>query len=363
MTKIYSSMPSTPDIPGLTKKIQAVLESGVLTNNGPTVKRVEFNLSQQIGNGQGVSLVTNGTVALEMITRMPGAIFVPSYTFVASVLAPLRNKECQSRVFLIDVNRDGIVDGACIMNAEMALRESGLKYSHKRITVLGVDLFSQDCAYAMTGGSDRFPYPFVIDAAQSFGIRSKSKVTHPRSYSFHATKLCHSLEGGAVVGDNAMKPFVESIRNFGVGYGKPVFGATNAKMDEIRATILEHNIENMYKVLAHNRILIECVYDHLPLYKPYIQVPIFNDRYALLKIADAELRAKLLSKLEQNDIYLRNYFKPLHMMSQYSHLTIPGLSYEMSESLDSAFISLPLGLSVSCEMAEKTAIICMEVLG
>lgn len=356
MTKIYSSMPSTPDIPGLTKKIQAVLESGVLTNNGPTVKRVEFNLSQQMGNGQGVSLVTNGTVALEMITRMPGVIFVPSYTFVASVLAPLRNKECQSRVFLIDVNRDGIVDGACIMNAEMALRESGLKFSYKRITVLGVDLFSQDCAYAMTGGSDRFPYPFVIDAAQSFGIRSKSKVTHPRSYSFHATKLCHSLEGGAVVGDNAMKPFVESIRNFGVGYDKPVFGATNAKMDEVRATILEHNIKNMYKVLAHNRMLIDR-------YKTFLQVLSHNDRYALLEITDAELRAKLLSKLEQNDIYLRNYFKPLHMMPQYSHLTIPGLSYEMSESLDSAFISLPLGLSVSCEMAEKTAIICMEVLG
>lgn len=356
MTKIYSSMPSTPDIPGLTKKIQAILESGVLTNNGPTVKRVEFNLAQQMGNGQGVSLVTNGTVALEMITRMPGAIFVPSYTFVASVLAPLRNKECGSRVFLIDVNRDGIVDGACIMNAEMALRESGLKYSHKRITVLGVDLFSQDCAYAMTGGSDRFPYPFVIDAAQSFGIRSKSKVTHPRSYSFHATKLCHSLEGGAVVGDNAMKPFVESIRNFGVGYDKPVFGATNAKMDEVRATILEHNIKNMYKVLAHNRMLIDR-------YKTFLQVLSHNDRYALLEITDAELRAKLLSKLEQNDIYLRNYFKPLHMMSQYSHLTIPGLSYEMSESLDSAFISLPLGLSVSREMAEKTANICMEVLG
>lgn len=356
MTKIYSSMPSTPDIPGLTKKIQAVLESGQLTNNGPVVKRVEFNLSQQMGNGQGVSLVTNGTVALEMITRMPGAIFVPSYTFVASVLAPLRNKECQSRVFLIDVNRDGIVDGACIMNAEMALRESGLKYSHKRITVLGVDLFSQDCAYAMTGGSDRFPYPFVIDAAQSFGIRSKSKVTHPRSFSFHATKLCHSLEGGAVVGDNEMMPFYESIRNFGVGYNKPVFGATNAKMDEIRATILEHNIENMHKVIFHNRRLISLVYSQLPAFN-------YNDRYALLKVTDPELRAKLLSKLEQNDIYLRNYFKPLHMMSQYSHLTIPGLSYEMSESLDSAFISLPLGLSVSREMAEKTANICMEVLG
>jgi len=360
--KIYSSMPSTPDIPGLTKKIQAVLESGVLTNNGPTVKRVEFNLSQQMRNGQGVSLVTNGTVALEMITRMPGAIFVPSYTFVASVLAPLRNKECQSRLFLIDVNRDGIVDGACIMNAEMALRESGLKMKlwdkgQRLITVLGVDLFSQDCAYAMTGGSDRFPYPFVIDAAQSFGIRSKSKVTHPRSYSFHATKLCHSLEGGAVVGDNAMKPFVESIRNFGVGYDKPVFGATNAKMDEVRATVLEHNIENMYKVLAHNRMLIDCVYE------PYLFVRSYNNRYALLKITDVELRAKLLLKLEQNDIHLRNYFKPLHMMSQYSHLTIPGLSYEMSESLDSAFISLPLGLSVSREMAEKVANICMEVLG
>ncbi len=354
--KIYSSMPSTPDIPGLTKKIQAVLESGQLTNNGPVVKRVEFNLSQQMGNGQGVSLVTNGTVALEMITRMPGAIFVPSYTFVASALAPLRNKECGSRVFLIDVNRDGIVDGACVMNAEMALRESGLKFSHKRITVLGVDLFSQDCAYAMTGGSDRYPYPFVIDAAQSFGIRSKSKVTHLRSYSFHATKLCHSLEGGAVVGDNAMMPFVESIRNFGVGYDKPVFGATNAKMDEVRATILEHNIENMYKVLAHNRMLIDR-------YKTFLQVLSHNNRYALLKITNPELRAKLLSKLEQNDIHLRNYFKPLHMMSQYSHLTIPGLSYEMSESLDSAFISLPLGLSVSREMAEKTANICIEVLG
>jgi len=357
--KIYSSMPSTPDIPGLTKKIQAVLESGQLTNNGPVVKRVEFNLSQQMGNGQGVSLVTNGTVALEMITRMPGAIFVPSYTFVASVLAPLRNKECGSRVFLIDVNRDGIIDAQNVFDAALALSESGIKIKHKGLTVLGVDLFSQDCAYAMTGGNtEKCLYPFVIDAAQSFGIKSKSKVTHLRSYSFHATKLCHSLEGGAVVGDNAMMPFYESIRNFGVGYNKPVFGATNAKMDEVRATILEHNIENMHTVLGHNRMLIDCVY------KPYLQVYYTqNNRYALLKVTDAKIRTKLLLKLEQNDIYLRNYFKPLHMMSQYSHLTIPGLSYEMSESLDSAFISLPLGLGVSREMAEKTANICVEVLG
>lgn len=356
--KIYSSMPSTPDIPGLTKKIQAVLESGVLTNNGPAVKRVEFNLAQQMGDGQGVSLVTNGTVALEMITRMSGAIFVPSYTFVASVLAPLRNKECGSRVFLIDVNRDGIVDEKCVFDAAVALSESGIKIKHKGLTVLGVDLFSQDCAYAMTGGNtEKCLYSFVIDAAQSFGIKTKSKVTHLRSFSFHATKLCHSLEGGAVVCDNAMMPFYESIRNFGVGYNKPVFGATNAKMDEVRATILEHNLENMWSVLFHNKVLIDFYKSCLQVY--YAQ----NNRYALLKVTDSDLRDKLLSKLEQNDIYLRNYFKPLHMMSQYSHMTIPGLNYEMSESLDSAFISLPLGLSVSREMAEKTANICMEVLG
>lgn len=354
---IQSSMPSTPNLDGLMSKIKAVLESGQLTNNGPVVKRMEQKIAMEmdLDSGQDVSLVTNGTVALEMITRMPGVIFVPSYTFVASVLAPLRNKECGSRVFLIDVNEKGIIDENSVFNAAVALTESGIKMKHKGLTVLGVDLFSQDCAYAMTGGSEKSLYNFVIDAAQSFGVITRSKVRHARAYSFHATKLCHSLEGGAVVSD--YKPFVDSVRNFGFGYDKPVFGATNYKMDEVRATILEHNFNYIWDIKHHNGQLIDYVYRSIFDNKHF---KAYNHMYALLEIRDQVVRERLLKRLADNDIYLRNYFKPLHLQPQFNHLTIPGLAYPNSEALDSAFISLPLGWSINVEDAEKVANICAE---
>lgn len=357
---IQSSMPSTPNLNGLMEKIKAVFESGQLTNNGPVVQRMEQRLAEDFGTGQKVSLVTNGTVALELITRMPGAIFVPSYTFAASALAPLRNKDCGSRVFLIDVNQNGIVDAQCVLDAALALRESGIKMKHKGLTVVGVDLFSQDCAYAMSGSqSTKFVCPFVIDAAQSFGLISRSKVIHNRSYSFHATKMCHSLEGGAVLVWETEKPFMDSVRSFGFGYDKPVFGATNYKMDEVRATILEHNYDWIWRIRHHNGHLIDYVYRAI-IDNKYFKT--YNHMYALLDVRDQGQRERLLDRLRQEDIHLRNYFKPLHMQSQFNHLTIPGLSYDNSEALDNAFISLPLGWRVDAEMAERTAHICMEVL-
>ena len=357
---IQSSMPSTPNLDGLMEKIKAVFESGQLTNNGPVVQRMEQRLAEDFGAGQKISLVTNGTVALELITRMPGAIFVPSYTFAASALAPIRNKECGSRVFLIDVNQNGIVDAQCVFDAALALRESGIKMKHKGLTVVGVDLFSQDCAYAMTGSqSTKFFCPFVIDAAQSFGLISRSKVIHNRAYSFHATKMCHSLEGGAVLVWETEKPFMDSVRSFGFGYDKPVFGATNHKMDEVRATILEHNYDWIWRIRHHNGHLIDYVYRAIIDHK-YFKT--YNHMYALLDVRDQGQRERLLDRLRQEDIHLRNYFKPLHMQSQFNHLTIPGLSYDNSEALDNAFVSLPLGWRVNAEMAERTAHICMDVL-
>jgi len=198
-------------------------------------------------------------------------------------------------------------------------------------------------------------YNIIIDAAQSFGVHHRTNYPHLRTYSFHATKTVHCCEGGAVVGPKDKIEKIKKLRAFGVPDFTYLY-ATNAKLDEIRATILEHNLSNAWDLLHSNGHLIDYVYRAI---LPHKQFKTYAHRYALLEIREPQLRANILNALAQEKIHLRTYFEPLHLQKRFRS-ALPDWALPVSESLANAFIALPLGWDLKAEQAEKVAWICAE---
>lgn len=372
---LKSCMPSTMNPHALAQKIEQVLRSGLLSNNGPVahdLERAGIPAALGLGEKQKIALVSNGTAALEMAVAYSGAQawIVPSYTFCATALAPLMRNY---RVVLCEVDQNGLIAPDSAMQAIDYLTKLGKAFSEcpKTKAIMPVDLFAQDSCAAferpdikeMIEKSDG-QIQIVVDAAQSFGVHRKKDYPYLRTYSFHATKTIHCCEGGAVQGPEYMIERIRSARAFNLDANQPGFCtygySTNEKLDEIRATILRHNLDHAWDVLHHNGHLIDYTYRAI---LPHQYFMAHAQRYALLKIQDQGLRDQVLAALAKENVHLRTYFEPLHMQARFKDLTIPGMSYANSEALANAFIALPLGWDVMPEQAEKVAWICAGVIG
>lgn len=351
-SKILSSMPSTLDTEELSKKIQAILESGWLTNNGPVVQRLEKEVLPKelhLPDDQAISLVTNGTAALQgaMNCLYPQLYYIiPSFTFAATALAS-RQYSFPNMFGFVDVNENGVISKDSVHQL--------LKKIHRdktKMVIVGVDLFAQDSALELVDFA--YEYQIIIDAAQSFGVKTKAAYPHLRTYSFHATKTIHCCEGGAIQGPKNLIEKVNQWRNF--GFGGDDYGC-NAKLDEVRATILEHNISKAYDVEHYNGALIDYAY------RPILPKELFfasNNRYALLRIENQMLRDKIITALGANGVQVKTYFEPLHMQKKFAHMKVNRMSYANSERLANSFIALPLSWNVKIDQGKKVAEVCLD---
>lgn len=360
-SKILSSMPSTLDTEELAKKIQATLESGWLTNNGPVVQRLEKEVLPKelyLPDDQAISLVTNGTAALQgamslFLGKEPMIVFiVPSFTFAATALSSIysvtNENNIESQVIFCDVDENGIISADSVRQ----IFKKYWGYEDSFFVIVGVDLFAQDSALVLSEFADR--YKIMVDAAQSFGVKTKATYPHLRTYSFHATKTIHCCEGGAIQGPKNLIEKVNQWRNF--GFGGDDYGC-NAKLDEVRATILEHNIIKSYDVEHYNGALIDYAY------RPILPKELFfasNNRYALLRIENQLLRDKIITALGANGAQVKTYFEPLHMQKKFAHMKSYGFSYEKSERLANSFIALPLSWNVTIDQGKKVAEVCLD---
>ena len=347
---LKSSMPNTVSPGLLAQKLESVFRSGNLSNNGPVVQRLENEVLPEVlelKDDQAIALVSNGTVALELCAPFVGPyIIVPAYTFCATVLPFAQENR---KVYFADVDDNGLI---CTDSIDSIYQTYGI--NPVMSTIIGVDLFGQSCGPRL----ERFVKQgarVLIDAAQSFGVYHRTNYNHLRTYSFHATKTIHCCEGGAIVGPKVQVDRIKKARAFG-GVDDPFPSGTNAKLDEIRATILEHNLSNAWDVLHHNGHLIDYVYRAI---LPYKHFKAYANRYALLEIKEYQLRQNILEALEAENIHLRNYFEALNGQPRFRNVG-NGHSCLGANKLDFAFISLPLGWDVKPEQAEKVAWICAE---
>ena len=341
-------------------RINRILDQRWLTNNGPMVQEFEQKVADYAGAKHCIAMC-NGTVALEIAiraTNMTGEVIVPSYTFIATAHA-LQWQEI-TPVFC-DINLDDYT-----IDPEQAER----LITPRTTGIIGVHLWGRPCnVAALEKLARRHNLKLLFDAAHAFGCGYRHKMVgqfgDAEVFSFHATKLINSLEGGAVVTNNdELARKIRLMKNFGFsGEDNVTYIGTNGKMNEISAAMglcsleeIDHFIEINRRNYTHYREQLDGLAgikllqysEEDPCTYPYITLEIDEPRTKLS-------RDELQKILRAENILARRYFYPgCHRMEPYksyfpnSHLLLKNTEFFMQRVL-----SLPTGTAVSPDDIEN----------
>lgn len=243
---IYVTQPTLAPLEDVTALLQGVWESGVMTHNGPLVRRFEKEFAEFSGLKQAVA-VSNGTIAIQMAIRaleLKGEIITTPFTFVATVNAILW--EGCTPVFA-DIDPE-------TLNIDPAKIEE--KVTDKTVAIMPVHVFGNACdVEAIQAIADRHGLKVIYDAAHAVGVNYKGKSIFRygdiSATSFHATKMLNTAEGGACITDNVeWDARLRAIRFFGYDETKDVVcNGFNGKMTEVHAAIGLANLRYLQRAL------------------------------------------------------------------------------------------------------------------
>lgn len=310
-----SSMPPLEDY---IEEIKPIFESHWLTNMGPVYKKFQHQLIDYLGVPY-LSLFVNGHMALEMAIQAlglqcpDGEVITTPYTFVSTTHAIARNG--LKPVFCDIKPDDYTIDPDKIEEL----------ITDKTVAIVPVHVYGNLCdVEAIDRIAKKHNLKVIYDAAHAFGVTYKGigvgNFGDASMFSFHATKVFNTVEGGAVAfSDAAYRNKLHTLKNFGIinnGNVDDIGG--NAKLDEFRAAMGICNLRRLEECILKRKVVYERYNERLSgingirLSQPQVGVsanyayyPVYFDKDILGKSRD-----DVFEQLKQNDIYARKYFYP-----------------------------------------------------
>lgn len=348
--------------PHLDAAIKKVLDHGQYIM-GPEVKQFEENLREFTGAKYALTCA-NGTDALTLVLMAwgigPGdAVFVPSFTYVASAEAPA---QLGATPFFVDVDDDTFnLDSRSLKQAILDCRELGLRPA----VVIAVDLFGQPADVdAITEVAHPEGIKVLVDGAQSFGASSKGRkvgcMGDATTTSFFPAKPlgCYG-DGGAVFTNNdEYAETIDSIRLHGRGSQKydNVRIGLNSRLDTIQAAIL---IEKLKLFPEELKLRSRVARTYHELLSDICEVPVIlpNTTSAWAQYTvKLEERGSLQSELQANGIPSVVYYPiPLSKQLGYAHFPSVSSGVALSERLAESVLSLPMHPYLTPEVQRQIA--------
>ncbi|WP_370522669.1 DegT/DnrJ/EryC1/StrS family aminotransferase [Helicobacter winghamensis] len=308
---IFVSKPYLPSFAKYQKYLERIWKNHHLTNFGPLSLELEEKLSEYLGVKYLV-LVSNGTLALQLAYRLAGlkagdtAITTP-FSFVATTNSLLW--EGIAPVFS-DINKDSL-------NLDINQLPKYLSADVKAMVC--VHVFGNPCEVeALQEYSRRHCLKLIYDAAHSFGVRYKNKSIFEygdiSTLSFHATKIFHCVEGGAVILKNeAMFKEAKEMMNFGLRDSMPIKLGINLKNSEFHAAMGLCVLEDMGYILEQRERSWNYYAMHLKddfILQKFNTQATMNYHYFPI-IFESELQLiEALKRLNHSGIFPRRYFYP-----------------------------------------------------
>ncbi len=318
--------PILPFLSDMMHGIADLYSSRMLTNQGVFVQRLERRIEKELGV-KHCALFCNGTTAIMCLAKalgLKGDVLVPSFTFAATAQA-LQWIGLSPR--FVDIDRETLTMDPDEIEAAITERTSA---------IFPVNVFGKFSEHdRIYGISKKNGLPLIYDSAQSFGTRYKGRAAgslgDAEVLSFHATKVFHTFEGGAVVtNDKQLYERLCKVRNFGFeGYLNCVEPGINGKMCEFPALIGLCLIDQLpsqiikRKSLSENYISIlkDISGIHLPIENKdvevnyaYFYVVIDSEKFGMSNI-------ELYYALMAENIVTRCYFyPPVHRTAYYKRI-------------------------------------------
>lgn len=310
-----------------------------LTNNGPLVNELELKLKEYLGVPH-ILYLSNGTIALQIAIKaleLKGEIITTPFSYVATTSSILW-EGCKPVFVDIDENT---------LNINPELIESAITPATSAI--LATHVFGNPCDIERIQQiADKHNLKVIYDAAHCFGTMYKGKSVFAygdiSTTSFHATKLFHTVEGGAVFCQNPdLLKKMSFLRNFG-HHGPDNFAeiGINGKNSEFHAAMGLTNMKYISEILQQRKALSN-LYDYW-LMRDDIRRPIiskhtsFNFAYYPILLDTESHNLNIINNLESNWISPRRYFYPsLNTISIFNKSLCP-----ISESTAKRILCLPL---------------------
>ena len=313
--KITVTSPLLPKLEDFIPMLQDIWDRKWLTNNGFYHKELEKALAEYLGV-EYISLFTNGT--LPLITalqamRITGEVITTPYSFVATTHSIWWNG--LKPVFVDIDEKTGNMDPEKI---EAAI-------TPHTTAIMPVHVYGTPCnTERIQEIADIYGLKVIYDAAHAFGVRrdgeSILKAGDMSTLSFHATKVYNTIEGGALVcQDAATKKRIDYLKNFGFANETTVVApGINSKMDEIRAAYGLLNLKQVDSAIAKRKAVAEkyrAALKDVPGVRYLDDVEGVRHNYAYFPIFISKeygiSRDALYEKLKERNIYGRRYFYPL----------------------------------------------------
>ena len=312
--RINVTRSSLPPFEEYCAEIREIWDSHWLTNMGVKHQALEEALSRYLGC-EYLALFTNGHLALETILAafdLHGEIITTPFTFASTTHAIVR---CGCRPVFCDIEPDNYTLDPDKLEALI---------TDKTAAILPVHVYGNLCDVEAIGAvAKRHGLPVIYDAAHSFGVFkdgvSSANFGDAAMFSFHATKVFHSIEGGAVCcRDAETRQRLCDLKNFGIHGPEDVpFVGGNAKMNEFAAAMGICNLRHLEAEIAKRRLAAERYDAQLSgvpglklnraqqgVQANYAYYPVVFDGYKYS-------RDEVYDRLAAEDIIARKYFYPL----------------------------------------------------
>jgi dTDP-4-amino-4,6-dideoxygalactose transaminase len=347
-----------PPITELYEYIARIYKNGWLTNRGELIVELEEKLKKYL-NIEQILITTNGTLPLQMALKSldvtQGEIITTPFSYVATTAAIVW--EGFKPVF-VDINPQTLnIDETLI---EMAITK-------KTRAILATHVFGNPCnVFEIERIAKRHKLKVIYDAAHCFGVKfcGKSIFNYGdiSTCSFHATKIFHTGEGGAVfTGDKEIFHRLFYSHNFGHNGPMNFHGlGINGKTSELQAAMGLAVLNHVNDIIYQRKKIIEKYKTQIDSTK-YFTVEIgnqteWNYSYFPLIFKDENELILKQEKLNKEGIFPRRYFYP-------SLNTLPYVSYTampVSESIAKRIICLPVFLGLEEKVILKITNILNE---
>ena len=306
---------SMPDFEEYIEEIRNLWDTRWLTNMGEKHNRLEGELSKYL-SCPNVSLFTNGHLALEAVIaamKLTGEVITTPFTFASTTQAIVRN---------------GLTPVFCDVNPEdFTIDVSKIEslITDKTSAIVPVHVYGNVCDVCeIERIAKKHNLKVIYDAAHTFGVRVGERgiasFGDASMFSFHATKVFNTIEGGCVTyADDALTPKLQLQRSFGMcGEDYPEV-AGNAKMNEFQAAMGLCNLRHIDKELEKRKAVVKQYQKRLEnvegitVWKEqkgvthnYAYLPVLFDKSVFGKSRD-----EVAQLLGDNGIFARKYFYPI----------------------------------------------------
>lgn len=350
-----SSMPSYEEY---CEMIKPLFESHWITNDGMYHEQLEQEIKKYL-DIDNITLFTNGHLSLEnaiQVLDLKGEVITTPFTFISTTHAIKRNN--LEPVFC-DINYDDYT---------MDVSKIEELITDKTSAIIPVHVYGNVCnVEEIEKIAKKHNLKVIYDAAHAFGIKYKGKSIANYGdismFSFHATKVFNTIEGGACIyRDESLKLKFTYLKNFGINTDPKVeqveYYGGNAKMNEFQAAMGLCNLKHLDDNISKRKILVERYRELLKDVKGIKLNIIQNDvdsNYAYFPIVVLDeygiTRDELFSILNKHNIFPRKYFYPIsNELDLYKNCKG---NTPIAKDISSRVLTLPLYADLDINIVDK----------